>query len=93
MRRVYDSIRDSVPRYIGQSLLKQIVSHMSHHSFNNFTEIVREKPFEITLSQAQQERYEIELKKIDELDGMINFFSLKVSGSYMVKRFHEKKEK
>lgn len=41
VKKVYESIRESTPRYLGQTLLKQIVSHLSQESFNSFVSIVR----------------------------------------------------
>lgn len=53
IKKVYESIRESIPRYIGQGLLRKVARYFKDHAFNNLLEVVKEVPFAIQLTQPE----------------------------------------
>lgn len=55
MKRVYDSIRDSIPRFVGQGLLRRVSKYFRENALNNMLEIVKHCEFKISLSKLEIE--------------------------------------
>lgn len=55
VKRVYDSIRESIPRYIGQGLLRKVSKYFRDNGLNNLLEVIKETEFSITLNQKEIE--------------------------------------
>jgi hypothetical protein len=55
VKRVYDSLRESVPRYIGQGLLRKVSKYFRDNGLNNLLEITKETEFSIVLSRKEMQ--------------------------------------
>ena len=42
VKKVYESIRESIPRYIGQGLLRKVSKYFRENGLNNLLDVVRE---------------------------------------------------
>jgi hypothetical protein len=47
---VYESIRESIPRYLGHGLLRKVSKYISANALNCLLEVMKEVPFEVCLS-------------------------------------------
>jgi hypothetical protein len=53
VRRVYESIRESIPRYIGQGLMRKVSRYISSNSLNHLLEVTKRIPFEVVLTEQE----------------------------------------
>lgn len=65
VRKVYSTVRESVPRYVGYNLLRRLADHFGSNCLNELIDILKETPFDVVITHDERKRYAAICARLD----------------------------
>lgn len=76
---MFESIKETLPRLVGQNLLKEIVNYIEMKSLALLTTLLGENTLSVEINSYELEKINMLKSKERQIDSLVYYFSLKTS--------------